>query len=90
MINIKNLIENAVYIILIGGLLIFNTWFVLKGVEKTITHAIDKNTTEITNKIDKIKGKKSYIPVDMKNDSDLDSINVKNGWFLFKLHKKKK
>ena len=87
MINIKNVIENLIYIIVIGLIVVGATTMCQLRYQKIIEVAIEKQTTEITNQIGKIKGKKSYIPVDMTNQVVIDSTgtttNKKNGWWFF-------
>ena len=76
--NIKNLIENIIYIIVIGALLMANTYFVLKPMQESIISAINKPKTEVSNNIGKVKGRKSNIDLDMTNK--IDSVRKKKWW----------
>ena len=81
--NIKNLIENIIYIIVIGALLMANTYFVLKPMQESIIEAINKPKTEVSNNIGKVKtGRKSTTDLDLTNK--IDTIKKKRRFLFFK------
>jgi len=77
MINIKNLIENIIYIIIIGLLMALNTYIIMKHYEEIVNNAINKNTTEIVNKIDKIKTTKGSAAIDLTNHMQMQQDGVR-------------
>ena len=85
MISFKNVIENIIYIIVMGVMLLINTFFVLKSQESIITTAIEKSTTTIENTIKNKKGTLDFNQSNTLNpDSVVDKVNKHRGWNIFR------
>lgn len=81
MINIKNFIENLLYILVIAGLLILNTYFVLSRVDNIINNAVNQAVNRATVEYrTEIKNKKGEI----KMNSDTTTTVKKKHWWLFR------
>ena len=85
--NFKNVIENLIYIFAMGAILIVSNYFIIKAQQDAFIEAINKNTTEISNTIDKIKTNKSTLDLNLDNKAQTninDSIKKSKKFFLFK------
>ena len=66
---IKNVIENIVYIIIVGIMIIAGNYFTIKAQQDAFIEAINKNTTEIINTFEKIKSHKGQ-PINVNLNSE--------------------
>jgi len=81
MINFKNLIENIIYMAVVATFTTISTLVVLDSVEGMIKEAINKETTAINNRIDKIKTNKGTTSVTYDNKIKSDTLTIRKRWF---------